>query len=73
MLLKTVPNEIRLKWLFDIAIIFFTMLIAFLLPIILIYPYAKFEEYLIEKIIPKNIKIFFNIDKIEETYLPKEK
>lgn len=68
-----IPHGIKLRLLFKIIVILVVGVFCALLPVLLIYPYAKLEEFLIEKVIPKKIKIFFNIDKIEESYTPKEK
>ncbi|AHW61544.1 hypothetical protein [Draconibacterium orientale] len=67
-----VPREIKFRILLKIAVMLMVGAIGILLPVVLIYPYAKFEEFIVEKVIPQKIKIFFNIDKIEESYTPKE-
>ena len=66
-----VPDETKWKLLIETIIIMATIIVWGLFAVLLIYPYSKFEELIIEKVIPQNIKILFNIDKIEETFTSK--
>lgn len=70
-LLPNIENEIFL-FLVKIAVIIIVLIVGISLFFGLILMYAFIEPFIVEKILPQKLKIFFNIDRIEETYTPKE-